>query len=88
MTGEINMSKLDTKPELEEKKKTGTLPKLKFTDYAIERFISTFNGNYRKYTSFDVSRNGALKGLKLCQYNDTKKSFLCCSIGSTQKQRD
>ena len=61
MTGEINMSKLDTKPELEEKKKTGTLPKLKFTDYAIERFISTFNGNYRKYTSFDVSRNGALK---------------------------
>jgi len=31
MTGEINMSKLDTKPELEEKKKTGTLPKLKFT---------------------------------------------------------
>ena len=43
MTGEINMSKLDTKPELEEKKKTGTLPKLKFTDYAIERFISTFN---------------------------------------------
>jgi len=28
MTGEINMSKLDTKPELEEKKKTGTLPNL------------------------------------------------------------
>ena len=75
MTEEINKSKLDTKPELEEQKKTGTLPKLKFTDYAIERFISTFNGNYRKYTSFDVSRNGALKGLKLCQYNDTKKKF-------------
>ena len=69
MTGEINMSKLDTKPELEEKKKTGTLPKLKFTDYAIERFISTFNGNYVNIMTL-------------------KKSFLCCSTGSTQKQRD
>ena len=47
MTGEINMSKLDTKPELEEKKKTGTLPKLKFTDYAIGVFSLNFNCIYR-----------------------------------------
>jgi len=57
MTEEINKSRLDTEQELEHTQKTETLPKLKFTDYAIERFIAIFNDTYRKYIRFDASRS-------------------------------
>ena len=68
-------SKLDTEQVHQDKPKTGTSEKLKFTDYAIGRFITTFENKIRRYTSFDVSKNGALKGLKLCQYKKTLKKY-------------
>ena len=75
MGKEITDSKLDTEQVQQDLSKTGTLKKLKFTDYAIDRFISTFENKIRKYTSFDVSRSGILKGLKLCQYKKTSKKY-------------
>ena len=58
--------------------------KLKFTDYAVEKYTSNFiftdkNGNTktrdRAYVPFDVSRHTILKGLKLVQYQKTKKKY-------------
>ena len=49
--------------------------KLKFTDYATDKFISTFGVKARKITPYDVSRNTALKGLKLCQYREGKRKY-------------
>ena len=51
--------------------------KLKFTDYAIEKYTSSFGvpSKYRVYTPFDVSKHTILKGLKLCQFFKTKKKF-------------
>ena len=51
--------------------------KLKFTDYAIEKYTSSFGvpSKHRVYTPFDVSKHTILKGLKLCQFFKTKKKF-------------
>ena len=51
--------------------------KLKFTDYAIEKYTSRLGvtSKYRVYTPFDVSKHTILKGLKLCQFFKTKKKF-------------
>jgi len=51
--------------------------KIKFTDYAIEKFMSSFGvpPKERIYTPFDVSRQSALKGLRLCQYLKGKKKY-------------
>ena len=53
--------------------------KIKFTDYAIENFTSAFlvkdKVKERAITPFDVSKNTALKGLKLCQYRKGLKKY-------------
>ena len=53
--------------------------KIKFTDYAVDKFVASFfvNGKLRvrKYTPFDVSRHTILKGLKLAQFQKTKKKY-------------
>ena len=55
--------------------------KLKLTDYAIEKFISSFGVPAKKriFTPFDVSRQSALKGLRLCQYLEGKKKYFVLS---------
>ena len=60
--------------------------KLKFTDYAVDKFQANFiytdkNGETktrpRAYVPFDVSRHTVLKGLRLFQNQKTKsKTFL------------
>ena len=49
--------------------------KLKFTDFAVEKYVASFfiNGKVkaRKYVPFDVSRHTILKGLKLCIQKST-----------------
>ena len=52
--------------------------KLKFTDYAVDKFFASFpDGNLkaRRYFPFDVSRHTILKGLKLVQFQKSKKKF-------------
>ena len=51
--------------------------KLKFTDYAIDKFVSSFGvpPKARVVTPFDVSKHSALKGLKLVQYFKGKKKY-------------
>jgi len=53
--------------------------KLKFTDFAVEKYVASFfiNGKVkaRKYVPFDVSRHTILKGLKLVQFQKTKKKY-------------
>ena len=68
MSEEIDKSKLGTELVRDQKGKTCT--KIKFTDYAVERFQGDFigpNGKIRERirVPFDISRNTALKGLKL-----------------------
>ena len=52
--------------------------KLKFTDYAVDNFMSTFGipPRERIFTPLDVSRQSALKGLRLCQYFEGKKKYV------------
>ena len=79
MSEEIDKSKLDS--TLGDSSVGRTWRLLKFTDYAIERFRADFinkkTGKYRKQvrTPFDVSRNTALKGLKLVHYRKSKKKY-------------
>ena len=78
MSEEIDKSKLGTELVRDQKGKTCT--KIKFTDYAVERFQGDFigpNGKFRERirVPFDISRNTALKGLKLCQFYKSKKKF-------------
>ena len=87
-------NKTDNKlgPQLESKEKslTGALNnsasqtarprfKLKFTDFAIDKFTASFlvNGETKKkiYTAFDVSKHTILKGLTLCQYKKSQKKY-------------
>ena len=55
--------------------------KLKFTDYAIEKYLSSFidpktnKTRYRVYTNFDVPKKSILKGLKLCQFEESKSKW-------------
>ena len=53
--------------------------KVKFTDYAVNKFFASFiiDGKLkaRKYIPFDVSKHTILKGLKLVQYQKTKKKY-------------
>jgi len=51
--------------------------KVKFTDYAIEKFMSSFGVPPKKrvVTPFDVLKHSALKGLKLAQYFEGKKKY-------------
>ena len=77
--------KLDTQPAQPGKAQTSTPKlKLKFTDYAIERFVGNFiyvddEGNTktrdRVTIKFDVQKNSVLKGLKLVQFNKTRKKY-------------
>ena len=52
--------------------------KLKFTDFAVEKFTATFGvpSKIRVYTSFDISKHTTLKGLKLVQFFKTKKKIM------------
>ena len=53
--------------------------KLKFTDYAVNKFFASFiidgKVKVRKFVPFDVSKHTILKGLKLVQYQKTKKKY-------------
>ena len=53
--------------------------KIKFTDYAIEKFTSSFmvgdRIKLRAYTSFDITKTSVLKGLTLCQYKKSMKKY-------------
>ena len=83
-------SRLDTGLEHGETDQTGALKnsaspkarlrfKLKFTDFAVDRFTSSFlvagKTKIRIYTPFDVSKHTALKGLTLCQYKKTMRKY-------------
>jgi len=78
-------NKPSTDPVHEEISKSCTEKfKLKFTDFATEKFQANFiytdkEGNTktrdRVYTPYDVSRNTILKGLRLVQFQKTKKKF-------------
>ncbi len=78
-------SKLGTELEHREIEQTRAKKfKLKFTDYAVEKFTANFiytdkegaeKRRQRAYTPFDVSRHTILKGLKLVQYERTKKKY-------------
>jgi integrase len=65
--------------------------KIKFTDYAIEKYTSSFidpitnKTKYRVYTTFDVSRNTILKGLKLCQFEKSKTKWFVLNYWYQQK---
>ena len=78
-------SKLGTQHAHGKLAKTCTYPKvkfkLKFTDYAIEKFMSSFGvpARVRVFTPFDVSRQSTLKGLRLCQYLEGKKKYFVLS---------
>ena len=85
MSEEIKQSKLDSKLDDSKSRQTGRqTKKLKFTDYAIERFVGNFiyvddEGNTktrdRVTIKFDVQKNSVLKGLKLVQFNKTRKKY-------------
>ncbi len=78
-------SKLGTELEHREIEQTRAKKfKLKFTDYAVEKFTANFiytnkegveKRRTRSFTPFDVSRHTILKGLKLVQYERTKKKY-------------
>ena len=71
-------NKLDTELVPTKISNSGTQKfRLKFTDFAIEKYTSTFGvpSKYRVYTPFDVSKHTILKGLKLCQFFKSKKKF-------------
>ena len=67
--------------------------KLKFTDFAIEKFVASFKhpqtGKYRVrvYTPFDVSKNTGLKGLKLCQYYGKKTKMIVLNYWYNKKSK-
>ena len=80
-------NKLDTRLAHSKIAKTCTPKfKLKFTDFAVEKFTANFiitlpDGSIktkpRAYVPFDVSRHTSLKGLRLFQYSKTKtKTFV------------
>ena len=89
-------SKLEHKLEPENIGQTGTSKnsvsqsarprfKIKFTDYAIEKYTSSFinekgKTQYRKYTPFDISKDTKLKGLRLCQYEESKEKYFVLQI--------
>ena len=92
MKDKSNISKLGTQPahgkiantstsEKEVASAVAAAPKvkfkLKFTDYAINNFMSSFGipPKARVITPFDVSKHSALKGLKLVQYLKGKKKY-------------
>jgi hypothetical protein len=102
MKEKINSSKLDTKLVPGEIGRTCTKKnsasqkarprfKIKFTDYAIEKYTSSFidpitnKTKYRVYTTFDVSRNTILKGLKLCQFEKSKTKWFVLNYWYQQK---
>ena len=89
-------SKLEHKLEPKKIRQTGTSKnsasqtarprfKIKFTDYATEKFVSSFinergKTQYRKYTPFDISKDTKLKGLRLCQYEESKEKYFVLQI--------
>ena len=80
MSDKESNGKLDTELVHRKIDQTGTQRfKLKFTDYAVDKFFASFfiDGKLidRKYVPFDVSRHTILKGLKLVQFQKTKKKF-------------
>ena len=92
MSDKQNESKLGT--ELEHKKITQTGAqrfKLKFTDYAVDKFFASFfeDGKVkaRKYIPFDVSRHTILKGLKLVQYQKSKKKYFILKYWFNNKSK-
>ena len=97
MSEKTTNDKLVSKLDIKEILKTSTRFRLKFTDYATEQFTSDFqkvnkNGEiigdyYRKYTPYDVSKHTFLKGLKLCQYFDTKNKYFVIQYWLDSKAR-
>ena len=82
MKEKINTGKLGTQLAHGKIGETGTSEKeikfkLKFTDYAIDNFISSFGvpPKIRVITPFDISKHSALKGLKLVQFFKGKKKY-------------
>ena len=85
MSQEQNDSKLDVKLEDSPKLKTRSKFKLRFTDYAITNYQSSFykldkDGNIigtkkETITPFDSTKNSFLKGLKLRQNRKSLKKF-------------
>ena len=90
-------SKLGTELEHREIEQTRAKKfKLKFTDYAVEKFTANFiytdkdgaeKRRQRAYTPFDVSRHTILKGLKLVQYEKTKKKYFILKFWFNNKSR-
>ena len=68
--------------------------KLKFTDFAIEKYTSSFKdprtnkNRYRVYTPFDVSKNTGLKGLKLCQYYEKRTKTIVLNYWHNKKSKN
>ena len=66
--------------------------KIKFTDYAVDKFVASFFADgklrARKYTPFDVSRHTILKGLKLVQFQKTKKKYFILRYWLNGKSKD
>ena len=85
MSQEQNDSKLDVKLDDKQKLKTRSKFKLRFTDYAITNYQSSFHkldnqGNIigvrnETNTPFDSTKNSFLKGLKLRQYRKSNNKF-------------
>ena len=65
--------------------------KVKFTDYAVNKFFASFiiDGKLkaRKYIPFDVSKHTILKGLKLVQYQKTKKKYFILQYWFNKKSK-
>ncbi len=97
MKDNLSKSKLGTDLEHSEIAHSGAKKfKLKFTDYAVEKFTANFiytdkdgaeKRRQRAYTPFDVSRHTILKGLKLVQYEKTKKKYFILKFWFNNKSR-
>jgi hypothetical protein len=65
--------------------------KLKFTDFAIDKFVASFKhpqtgkNRTRVYIPFDVSKNTSLKGLKLCQYYEKRTKMFVLNYWFNKK---
>ena len=91
MTDKIKQSKLDSTLGDELIRQSRRL--LKFTDYAIERFNGNFinaKGKTQKQIriAFDVSKNTALKGLKLFQYRRSKRKYFTINYWFNNKSKN
>ncbi len=72
--------KLNTEPAQQEITETGTDKKtIKFTDYAISKYVPSFIGEDNKTRDRDVipfEKSSGIKGLKLICYRSTNKKVV------------